>query len=145
MSSGSMGYLRISGKAGFLEIGEVNCGSAVRAGKAKLLMLAEDSSDNAAARASGFVEGRRTQLIRLPYTKGELSETMGKRGCSMAVITDTGLALSFVEALREEYGERYEEVCRHLREKLERERRRKAEMRARERNRRQGKRRTKHE
>ena len=113
-------------KAGKIEVGETNTGSAVRAGKAKLLLLAADASDNAAKRARGYLTGHRALLVPLPFTKDELSQLLGKSGCSMAAVTDIGLASVFLAALAEEEPGRYEEAAEELRRRSEKAARRKA-------------------
>mgnify|MGYP002627501615 CR=1 FL=1 len=69
MTDKALGYLGIMRKAGKLAIGEIDSGSAVRGGKAILLCLAADASDNARTRAEGFVYQTNTPLIRLPFEK----------------------------------------------------------------------------
>lgn len=107
-------YLCIMRKAGKLEIGEYDAGAAVKAGKAQLLVLAQDASDNARRRAETFVYGRSTPLIRLPYTKAELSARVGKTGCAMAAMTDLGLAAAFSSALAEADPETYSTLAAQL-------------------------------
>jgi ribosomal protein L7Ae-like RNA K-turn-binding protein len=114
-------------KAGRLEIGETNTGSAVKAGKAKLLLVAADASDNAKKRAEGYLAGRRALLVPLPYTKDDLSELLGKGGCSMAAVTDIGLAEAFVAALAEADPTRYQETAIEIGRRKDRAVRRKAE------------------
>ena len=97
--SDALGYLGIARKAGAIEAGENNSGAAVRGGKAKLLVLASDASDNAVRRAENFVYGRGTPLLKLPYTKDEIAATLGTGECAMVAFTDIGLASSFVTAL----------------------------------------------
>jgi ribosomal protein L7Ae-like RNA K-turn-binding protein len=87
-------YLGIARKAGYLEIGAENCGAAVRSGKAKLLLLASDASDNARQRAEGFIYGRNTPLAVLPDDKETLSGLTGTPNCAMLAFTDIGLASS---------------------------------------------------
>lgn len=94
-------YIGLARKARAIELGETNSGAAVRGGRAKLLILASDASDNARKRAESFVFGRKTKLIVLPYTKYELSSIAGQHGCSMAAFTDTGLSAAFLEKLAE--------------------------------------------
>ena len=60
-------------------------------GKACLLLLAQDASDNARKRAEGFAYTAQAPLLRLPYTKQALSERLGKTGCAIAAVTDPGL------------------------------------------------------
>ena len=94
-------------RAGKIEIGETGTGAAVRAGRARLLLLAADASENARKRAEGYLYGRRALLVPLPYTKSELSELLGKSGCSMAACTDFGLSAAFLAALAEAAPEEY--------------------------------------
>ncbi len=138
-----LSYLGIARKAGLLETGEENCGIVVRGGKAKLLLLAADASGNATRRAEGYVHGRNIPLLRLPQTKLEISQRVGKSGCSMVALTDLGLALSLVQALAAaapEQGE-YAPLLEQLRLRQEKARKRKTEAKAHERNKKTGKRR----
>lgn len=135
-------YLSIARKAGSLQLGEEDTGIAVRGGKAKLVLLAFDASDNARRRAEGFVYGRKMPLVRLPYTKEEISFATGKGGCSMLAVTDIGLASSFLSALAQQDPERYAETAQALELKREKADKRKAEAAAHRRNVKTGKRRT---
>ena len=111
--SNALFYIGIARKAGAIEVGETNSGNVTRAGKARLLVLASDASDNAQSRAEGFVFGRNTPLVRLPFTKEELSQTTGANGCSMAAFTDIGLASAFMERLSQTQ-DGYKEVSEQL-------------------------------
>lgn len=119
-----MGIMR---KAGKLEIGETNTGAAVRAGRAKLVLVAADASDNAKKRAEGYLIGRSAPLVPLPYNKEELSQLLGKGGCSMAAVTDMGLADAFVATLAEVDPARYKETAMEIGRKKDKSARRKAE------------------
>ena len=134
-------YLGIMRKAGKLEIGETDAGAAVKAGKAKLLFLAQDASDNARRRAETFVYGRGTPLTRLPYPKEVISGRVGKSGCAMAAVTDLGLAAAFASALAGEDPEAYGALAARLNEQKEKADTRKQESAAHVRNVRIGKRR----
>lgn len=107
MSDNILGLLGLMRRANALDIGETNSGAAVRAGRAKLLLLAADASDNARRRAETFVFGRRTILVLLPYTKAELSQCLGINGGSMAAVTDAGFANALMKALAEKDNKRY--------------------------------------
>ena len=85
-------YLGLMRKAGRIALGEHDAGAAARAGKAYLLLLAQDASDNARKRAEGFAYAAQAPLLRLPYTKQALSDRLGKTGCAIAAVTDPGLA-----------------------------------------------------
>lgn len=95
-------YLGLARKAALLVVGEENSGCAMAAGKGKLLLLAQDASDNAEKRAKGFQYGHRAPLMRLPWTKEELSRLMGKPGCSMLCFTDLPMSAQFSAAMAEE-------------------------------------------
>ncbi len=94
-------------RAGCLEIGETATGAAVKGGRARIVCVASDASENAVKRARGFLEGRRAIYVELPYTKEQLSAALGKSGCSMAACTDFGLSGAFMKALAEMWPEKY--------------------------------------
>lgn len=119
-------YLGIARKAGAIELGEEKTGTAVRAGKAKLVILASDASPNAVKRAEGFSFGRSVLLLTVPLTKEEISGATGKNGCSMAAFTDLGLAANFASALAQEQGGDYSAAAAELQLRLERAVRRKS-------------------
>lgn len=100
-------YLGIMRKAGKLVLGETACGAAVRAGKARALLLAADAAPNARRRAETFVYGRGTPLICLPYTKETIAARAGGSVCAMAAVTDIGLAAAFTAALAEQDAQTY--------------------------------------
>ena len=50
-------------RAGKIDLGETATGAAVRAGRARLLLLAADASENARKRAEGYLYGRRALLV----------------------------------------------------------------------------------
>lgn len=139
MSEKSLNLLGMMRKAGAIEIGETNAGAACKGGKAKLLILASDASDNARKRAAQFVNGRKTIMIDAPYTKEEISAKVGAGGCSMAAITDLGFASAFVKGLAESEPEKYTEAAEKLGARYDKAVRRKNST-SKEKNKRQGKR-----
>lgn len=142
MSKDLLNMLGLMRKANSIDVGETNTGAATRGGKTRLLLLAADSSDNARSRAEGFAHGRDVVMIRLPFTKEELSAHLGKGGCSMAAITDIGFANAFIRKLSEQYPGTYDAARDQVAEKHVNIQRRKAEAKAHERNKKIGKRRT---
>lgn len=140
--SKALNYLGIARKAGWIELGEENTGIAARGGKARLVILASDASDNARRRAEGFAARTNTPLLTVPFTKAEISGITGKSGCSMAALTDIGLAHSFASALEREHGEAFSETSGLLGERLQRAKQRRNEAKAHERNRKTGNRRS---
>ena len=137
----ALNYLGLMRKAGACAVGETDCGIACREGKVKLMLLASDASDNAHARAKGFVYGRKIPLVVLPYSKMELAGRLGKGSISMMAVYDLGLAVAFMKALNTD-GQ-YSELVSGLEEKLKQQNQRKKEQKAHERNKKFGKRRTK--
>ena len=142
MREKALNLLGLMRRANAIQIGETNTGAAVRAGKAKLLLLACDASDNAKSRAAGFVHGRSTIRVTLPCTKEEISSHVGVSGCSMAAVTDIGFANALMKLLAELSPGEYEEAAAQVEQRFSKAERRKKEAKAHERNKRTGKRRT---
>ena len=124
--SKALEYLGIARMSGNIELGEDNAAALVKAGKARMLIVASDTSDAAKSRAEGYVFGRSAPLVAVPFTKQEISEITGKAGCSMAAIRDLGLAKSFADALAAEYGEAYTDLAAALDAKLRKAKARKS-------------------
>ena len=134
-------FLGLMRRANALQVGENNTGEAVRGGKAKLLLLASDASENAKKRAESFVGGRSCLLLELPFTKEELSAALGLGGCSMAAVTELGFANALIKRLQELDPERYADAAEEVARRFSKAERRKSET-AKERMKRNGKRRT---
>ena len=142
MREKTLTFLGLMRRANALQVGETNAGAAVRGGKARLLLLASDASDNARRRAEGFVHGRHVPLVPLPFSKEELSDSLGLSGCSMAAVTDMGFARALAAQLCALDAERYAALAEETGQRFDRLERRKQEAAAHERNKRTGKRRT---
>lgn len=112
--SKALNYLSIARKAGSIETGEDKASALVKAGKAKALIVASDTSDGARRRAEGYVFETSALLVELPFTKAEIAEATGRPGCSMAAMTDLGLTAAFVKALAAEFGGSYTEQSERL-------------------------------
>ena len=125
-------YLSLARKAGRIELGEEPVGAAARAQKARLLVVAQDASDHTWRRAKSFVSGTDQQCIRVPYTKQEIGEAIGRQELALAAITDPALALAFLKAL--ENPEKYGEALQSLEKRTQRVAARQAEARAYEKN-----------
>ncbi|NLV85836.1 MAG: 50S ribosomal protein L7 [Clostridiales bacterium] len=133
----TLGYLGLAKKAGALQSGETNSGAAVRAGKARVLLLASDASENARRRAEGFIYSTQTPLVTLPYSKLELSSAVGSSDCAMAAITDIGLAAVFMSSLCDR-SDSYKDTAELLMLKNEKAKTRKREALAHDRNKKMG-------
>jgi len=124
--SKALNYLGIARKSGGIETGEDNSSGLVKAGKARLLIVAADTSDGAKRRAEGYVYETNCLLAEVPFTKDEIAGITGKSGCSMAAITDLGLAVAFMKALAAENSEKYSGIYEELMNIQERVEKRKA-------------------
>ncbi len=141
MREKTLKFLGLMRRANALQAGENNAGEAVRAGKAKLLLLADDASDNAKKRAESFTAARSCLLLPLPFSKEELGGALGQGSCSMAAVTDLGFANALIKRLEELDPQRYGEAAEEVARRFSRAERRKREKGG-ERNKRNGKRRT---
>lgn len=141
MREKTLNLLGLMRKANAIAVGETNTGGAVRAGKAKLLLLAADASDNARSRARGFTHGRDIVTVTLPFTKDEIAAHVGVSGCAMAAITDIGVANAFMKSLAAAVPDGYDESAAEIQRRFEKADRRKKEAAAHEKNKRIGKRR----
>lgn len=141
MREKTLNLLGLMRKANAIAVGETNTGGAVRAGKAKLLLLASDASDNARSRARGFTHGRDVVTVTLPFTKDEIAAHVGVSSCAMAAITDIGFANAFMKSLAAAVPEGYDESAAEIQRRFEKADRRKKEAAAHEKNKRIGKRR----
>ena len=133
----ALNYLALARKAGLAELGEEPCGAAARAGHARLIVVAADASPHTWRRAKSYTAGTDQQCLKVPFSKDEMGEAIGRSSLAMAAFTDPALALAFVKAL--EMREEYREVLENLELKTKRVRQRQTEAKAHERNVRTGK------
>lgn len=133
----ALNYLALARKAGRLELGEEPVGAAARAQHARLVVVAEDASDHTWRRAKSYVAGTGQQCIRVPYSKDQLGQSVGRACLSIGAFTDPALALAFVKAL--DAPSAYGAVMEELQNRTARIRRHQAEAKAHARNIRRGK------
>ena len=141
MDDRAIGLIGLMRRAGAIEIGEDNSGSAVSAGKAKLLLTAADASENALRHAERFMQGR-VITVPLHYTRDELGKALGIGGCSMAAVTDIGFANALMKALSEQEPDMYAQAAETIEQRQAKAARRKKETAALKGGRRNDKRRT---
>ena len=91
-------YLSLARKAGLAELGEEPVGSVTRAGKGALVLVASDASEHTWRRAMSFVAGTKQTCIRIPATKAEMGQAIGRQELAIAAITDPNMALAMVKA-----------------------------------------------
>ena len=89
--------LGLAKKAGRLEIGEEPVGAAARAHQARVLLLAADAAPTTVRRAAHFGEAGGALWLKMPFTKAELGEQLGRSSCAMLAVTDFGFAAALAE------------------------------------------------
>lgn len=133
----ALNYLSLARKGGMAELGEEPAGAAARAGKAYLILVAEDASDHTWRRALSFAAGTDQQCVRLPAAKDRMGEATGRQELAIAAITDPSLALALLKALPE--PEKFGHQMGVLTEKARKAQQRRAEEKAHRRNVKRGK------
>lgn len=132
----ALNYLSLARKAGRIELGEEPVGAAARAKKARLILVASDAGDHSWRRAKSFVSGTEQLCMKVPFTKDQLGEAIGRTSLAMAAFTDPALALAFVKALGD--PDKYQEALESLDRRTKRIRQRQQEEKNHQRNLRQG-------
>ena len=95
----ALSYVALARKAGRIELGEEPVGAVARAKHARLVIVASDASDHTWRRALSFVAGTEQSCVRIPFTKDQLGEAVGRTSLAIAAFTDPAMALAFVKAL----------------------------------------------
>ena len=142
MADKALGLLGLMRRAGAIEIGVDNASDALRAGRAKILLLSCDAADNARRKLEHLSVGRRALTIPLSYTREELADCLGVSGCSAAAVTDIGFANALMKELAAADPARYAEAAQEIAKRCEKTARRKKETAARKGMKRNDKRRT---
>ena len=133
----ALNYMSLARKGSRIELGEEPCGAAARAGHARLIIVAADASPHTWRRAKSYAAGTDQQCLKVPFSKDEMGEAIGRSSLAMAAFTDPALALAFVKAL--DGQEEYREVLENLDAKAKKAKQRQDEARAHQRNVRTGK------
>ena len=133
----ALNYLSLARKAGRIELGEEPVGAAARAKKARLILVASDAGDHSWRRAKSFVSGTEQLCMKVPFTKDQMGEAIGRTSLAMAAFTDPAMALAFVKALGN--PEAHKEALESLDRRTKRIRQRQQEEKSHQRNLRQGK------
>ena len=127
----ALNYMALARKAGCIELGEEPVGAAARAQHARLVVVASDASDHAWRRALSFVRNTEQLCLRVPFTKDQLGQSIGRTELAMAAFTDPALALAFVKALAnpEKYAAALESLDRRTKRIHQRQNEAKAHLR----------------
>lgn len=137
MVSKALNYLSLARKGGMAELGEEPVGDISRTGKAYAILVASDASEHTWRRAKAYAAGTEQQCVRLPYSKAEMGEAIGRESLAIAAITDAPLALAMLQSLPE--PEKYQKSIQVLAEKTQKLKKRQQEHKAHLRNVRKGK------
>ena len=142
MIANILSMIGLSKKAGRAEIGEEPVGSAARAKKARVILVASDAAASSVRRAYSFSQTGNCLCLTIPATKDELGSALGRTSCAMVAITDIGFADAIVKKLAEIQPEQYRAASERLEIKAQRMAQRRQEKLQHEKNVRQGKHRT---
>ena len=137
MVSKALNYLSLARKGGLAELGEEPVGDISRTGKAYVILVASDASEHTWRRAKAYAAGTEQQCLRLPFTKDEMGEAVGRESLAIAAVSDAELALALVQSLPE--PEKYRQAIQVLTEKSRKLKKRRQEAKAHLRNVRKGK------
>ena len=133
----ALNYLALAKKARLIELGEEPVGAVARAKKARLVLVAKDATDHTWRRAKSFVAESEQICLRVPFTKDEMGQAVGRTELALAAFTDPAIAVAFVKVL--EQPERYKNELESLQKKATRIQQRQKEAKAHEKNLRKGK------
>ncbi len=136
-----LSMIGLAKKAGRVEIGEEPVGSAVRAKKARVILIAQNAAASSVRRAKAFANVGNCLYLIIPADKDDLGRCLGRTSCSMAAVTDIGFADAIVKKLAAIDPEKYGEAAEKMDVKARRAAERKREQAQHEKNVRQGKKR----
>ena len=139
MSNAALNLLGIALRGGNLTVGEEPVEAVARSRDARLLILASDAADNTRRRVAHFADAGQCIWVRVPYTKAELGQTLGRSAVAVCAVTDIGLAAAIAHKLAEEDPVRFDETAARLDLKAQRAAERRQEQRNHEKNVRTGK------
>ena len=131
--------LGLAHKAGRVEIGEEPVGSAARAKKARIILVASDAATGSVRRAMSFANTGSCLCLVIPATKNELGRALGRTSCAMAAVTDIGFADAVAKKLAALEPKKYESAAERMAVKAQRARERRQEPLNHEKNLRMGK------
>ena len=107
-------------RSGHLAVGADDVAESCLKGKARLVLLPNDTAANTVKWMEAAVERKEVPILRPGMTKKDLGEALGVGSCAVAAVCDTGLAIALSKKLE------MPELTADLEQKLAREKRRKA-------------------
>jgi ribosomal protein L7Ae-like RNA K-turn-binding protein len=93
-----MGYLGLAARAGKMQSGEFSTENAVKRGKARLVLIAGDASDNTKKKFQNMCDYYHVPCC-IFSDKETIGHAIGKEFRASCAVTDEGLAKSAVRAL----------------------------------------------
>ncbi len=111
--SSSLSLLGLALRGGNAVLGEEQVSAAASLHRARLLLLAVDAGESA-ARQTRHLAGEKLPLAELAYTKAELGQAVGRKFCTLAAVTDIGLAAAIADRLAKEFPGRYDALAKEL-------------------------------
>ena len=134
-----LNLLGLALRGGNLVVGEEPVEAVARARDARLLILAADAADNTRRRIQHFADAGQCIWVRVPFTKAELGQTLGRSAVAVCAVTDIGLAAAVAHKLADMDPVRFDETAARLDLKAQRAAERRQEQRNHEKNVRTGK------
>ena len=119
-----LSLLGLAHKAGRVEIGEEPVGSAARAKKARIILVAGDAAASSVRRAMGFANTGSCLCLVIPATKEQLGRALGRTSCAMAAVTDIGFADAVTGKLAALDPEKFQSAAQRMTVKAQRARER---------------------
>ena len=114
MNSPVLNLLGIALRGGNLTVGEEPVEAVARARDARLLILASDAADNTRRRIQHFADAGQCIWVRVPFTKAELGQTLGRSAVAVCAVTDVGLAAAVAHKLADIDPVRFDETAARL-------------------------------
>ncbi len=97
-------YLGLAAKAGRVASGEFQTENAVKKGRAKVVLIAADASENTKKKFLDMCSFHKVPVF-VTSDKDTLGHRIGREMRTSAAITDENLAAAFIKTMREENSE----------------------------------------
>ena len=114
MTSPVLNLLGLALRGGNLAVGEEPVEAVARARDARLLILASDAADNTRRRVQHFADAGQCIWVRVPFTKAEIGQTLGRSAVAVCAVTDVGLAAAVAHKLAAIDPVRFDETAARL-------------------------------
>ena len=95
----ALSLLGMAKQAGAVAGGVEGVRSLCRSGRARLVLVAQDCSENSSKRIADCCAFYRVQLVSLPCSMGELGHAIGAGDAAAVAVSNAGLARAIVSSL----------------------------------------------